>query len=288
MPDETPLPNHAAQSAAHADTTDTNLPAAQPVAAIHRPAWKSGGAVALFLLVAVGGLSLDLWSKHWAFHTLRQNGHRIVIPHVLEFQTMFNKGALFGIGGGQTSLFLAASFLALVLVSWMFVRSDARRWLMHIALAGILAGALGNMYDRINVQLRQIATRPPPMYVTEQQTDAGEITLVEYPPDAPDALVMRISPEELANYDQPVGMVRDFIKIPYELWAGQGIWPWVFNVADMLLVGGVSILAIFLWRDGAEPQAEPAKEADPAARAQAVADKPLTETPTAQTRETSG
>lgn len=229
-----------------------------------RPAWKSASAITLFLLIAIGGLSFDLWTKHWAFHTLRQGGHQVVVPNVLEFQTMFNQGALFGIGDGKTPLFLAASCFALVLVSWMFIRSDAKRWLMHIALGGILAGAIGNMYDRINVTLRLFDTPNQPLYLIEVPSDQDGLLLREYPPTAPDAFELLISRERAEGLPRAVGSVRDFIKIPTKLWGDQDLWPWVFNIADMLLVGGVGILAIFLWRDGAEPQEASPTEAGPA------------------------
>ena len=60
-----------------------------------------------------------------------------------------------------------------------------------------------------------------------------------------------------------VGHVRDFIKIPTRWVAGRELWPWVFNVADMLLVGGVAILAIKLLRERKpEPRPE-SKSAGP-------------------------
>jgi lipoprotein signal peptidase len=243
-------------------TTAADTPVAASVvpAAPAVPAWRSAAAIALFLSVAVGGLTLDLWSKHWAFHTLRQGGHQVVIPGVLEWQTMFNKGALFGIGQGKTWLFLSASALALVLVSWMFARSDARRWLLHIALAGILAGALGNMYDRINVTLRIIDLGDGRVLYFQQVGETAEtLTLREYPPEAADAVEITVPADEMRP---AIGAVRDFIKIPTKLWGEQDLWPWVFNVADMLLVGGVGILAVFLWRDG-EPK--PPKPREPPA-----------------------
>ncbi len=44
------------------------------------------------------------------------------------------------------------------------------------------------------------------------------------------------------------GRVRDFIKI--ELSIGKlELWPWVFNVADMLLVCGVALLMLNIWFD---------------------------------------
>jgi signal peptidase II len=197
--------------------------------------------------VAVLGLALDLWSKHWAFHTLGQ-GHRpmVVIRHAL------------GIGGGQTLLFLVASAFALLLVVWMFAQTSARRWGLQIALGGILAGALGNMYDRIFVKLIETPWPQAGAYVTRTEDTGDGVVLQVYPPKegAREFVVSR------DRVPREVGFVRDFLKIPTTLpdwrWIpaklrNRELWPWVFNVADALLVGGVIILAIHLWRDRKHP-----------------------------------
>ena len=234
---------------------------------------RNPAAYARFLLVAIPGLALDLWSKSWAFHTLGQGDRtRVVIPNVLEFQTMMNHGALFGIGAGQTTLFLIASACALLLVCWMFAQSDSRAWALHIALGGILAGALGNMYDRVNVKLLDQALPGAHGYVFVAHVGEDEtgVILKQYPPDQ-DGTEFRMKPEpgssgvlirrhprgstiRLDYAPQEVGFVRDFLKIPTRWFGGKEIWPWVFNVADMLLVGGVAILALHLWRDRKIPE----------------------------------
>jgi signal peptidase II len=208
-----------------------------------------------FWAVACAGLAIDLLSKSWAFHTLRQQGQRVVIPHVLEWQVLLNDGALFGIGHGQTGLFIVASLLALILVVWMFAHTPKEKWFLQLALGAILAGALGNMYDRMNVRLVPGVdpTRESTVYYEQEMTDHGPV-LYEYPRiPGRKGLHGRMhngQPEE------PLGYVRDFIKIPTKIWGDQDAWPWVFNVADSLLVAGVSILAIHLWRERkSRPQA---------------------------------
>lgn len=217
-------------------------------------------------ITAAIGLTLDLWSKSWAFNTLGQGEHRTLIPSVLELQTMLNDGALFGIGAGRTTFFIIASLLALALVLWMFAQNPPRRWLLQIALGGILAGALGNMYDRVTVRLvgayvpteRGRAFR----YFEPIKDDGRTITLREYPPHLPDAITHQLTGTARDHAEAPAGHVRDFIKInttaPDWSWLpaairGKELWPWVFNVADMLLVGGVIILAIHLWTDRKKP-----------------------------------
>lgn len=245
-----PEPAPAGPAAAEAQLRG-DMPDAETGALAHVPSY------ARFLGVAALGLTIDLWSKHWAFATLGQgNPPRVIVPYVLEFQTMLNPGALFGIGGGQTMLFLIASLCALLLVFWMFSQTSPRRWMLQIALGGILAGALGNMYDRVVVKLLEKPFRHA--YVVKTgETERGVVCQV-YPPRPGGREIVLAAGEELRE----AGFVRDFIKIPTTLpnrdWVpakirGKELWPWVFNVADMLLVGGVGILAIHLWRDRKHP-----------------------------------
>ena len=66
----------------------------------------------------------------------------------MTFNRSLNEGALFGLGKGWTPLFIIASFLALGFVLYLFVHSKANQRSLHIGLALVLAGALGNLFDR--------------------------------------------------------------------------------------------------------------------------------------------
>ncbi len=114
------------------------------------------------------------------------------------------------------------------------------------------------MYDRVFVRLYVRPTAAGPRYYvrTDGPHDAS-ILLREYPPDATSPLRPLPRARE-AELGEPVGHVRDFIKIPTTLpqwdwiparWRGKEMWPWVFNVADSLLVGGVAVLALRMLRD---------------------------------------
>lgn len=227
------------------------------------PALRSVRAHIAFWTVAVSGLTLDLWSKAWAFDALDYHDRVKIVPGVLEFHLMLNPGALFGIGEGRTTLFLLASAAALALVLWMFAQSSPRRTLLHIALGGILAGALGNMYDRWSVQLVKLENTMPMVLIA--QPDGGAVLR---PYIRGSGVERPLSAEQVAALPAPTGFVRDFLKIPTKLWGEQDLWPWVFNVADMLLVGGVGILAIYLWR---EPKPQPTTDPEPGSPSPAAA-----------------
>jgi signal peptidase II len=71
---------------------------------------------------------------------------------VVVVETALNYGALFGMGQNMGWLFATLSVLALAgILYWLFVAKAARDWLLTIALAGVTAGILGNLYDRLGL-----------------------------------------------------------------------------------------------------------------------------------------
>jgi len=74
----------------------------------------------------------------------------VVIPKALSFNLVLNPGAVFGAGAGARWFFVGFTLVALGFAVWMFAAwSDKRdRWL-HIGIALIAAGGLGNLFDRV-------------------------------------------------------------------------------------------------------------------------------------------
>jgi len=158
-------------------------------------------------------------------------------------------------------VFVGASVLALLFVLYLFANAGARRWSMHLALGLVLGGALGNLYDRSTQQA----------YVAYVNTDAGQLRIIGdlegnptasgfsiRQPNADRPTFVRGKIDEARSGVQPV--VRDFIRIEARI--GEfSVWPWIFNVADALLVFGVVILLLNFWTDHRRHKARLAAEA---------------------------
>ena len=106
-------------------------------------------AIFRFLLVTVIGLSVDLWTKHLAFQKLSPGNWYDLIPGWLRFEVTTNHGAVFGIGQGQRLLFLIVSVAAVAFLTYLFLTSKPNQWFYQILLGMLLAGVLGNVYDRL-------------------------------------------------------------------------------------------------------------------------------------------
>jgi signal peptidase II len=110
----------------------------------------------LFLCLALGGTAFDLATKSIVFEKVGQPRTAppvSVIPGILELQTSYNPGALWGFGSSMphsSLIFAALSIVAgVAIVGWLFVGGAAASLPLTIALGLIMAGAMGNCYDRL-------------------------------------------------------------------------------------------------------------------------------------------
>ena len=105
-----------------------------------------------WFILSVLVILLDQASKYWAFRTLIPYQPEAIIPMV-NFTLAYNTGAAFsflsGTGDWHRWLFLSFSgVMSVVLVIWI-IRLPRTARLQLVALSLILAGAVGNLIDRI-------------------------------------------------------------------------------------------------------------------------------------------
>ena len=98
-------------------------------------------------------LIIDQWTKLWANEALAGGQIIEVMPH-FDFRLAYNYGAAFSFladaGGWQTwALSIFAIVISIVLLVWLSRLKHTERWL-SIALALVLSGAIGNVYDRLS------------------------------------------------------------------------------------------------------------------------------------------
>jgi lipoprotein signal peptidase len=189
-----------------------------------RPLRSATSAIVLFILACLVGLSVDLLTKWLAFDNestklvdsvvLNQARGRWeatgtderavhVLPKLLEFHATVNEGAVFGLGQGKQLIFVAVSVLAIGFLVTLVSKTRSR--FEAVLLGCLLAGVLGNMYDRIRFgYVRDMILGLPGVHWQGTWTIPG----LGYP--GSDRLV----------------------------------FPYIFNVADVLLVCGVAILLV--------------------------------------------
>lgn len=153
----------------------------------------------------------------------------VVIAQLLEFKLVLNPGAVFGIGAGKRVVFIAFTGAALAFGLWMFARwTRAKdRW-AHVGVALLLAGGLGNLYDRLVFGCVRDFIHPLP------------------------------------GVQIPFGLSWPGRSGP----GSTELWPYVSNVADLWLIVGIGLLLIHSWFDKHTPTAQrPTSPAAPPASA---------------------
>lgn len=134
------------------------------------PAWRSPAAWATLLVIFAAGLAIDLATKTWAFRTVAGRPIELVYeeasrpsfmppPHVpihalpwdlLDFSLVVNHGAVFGLGQNRRGVFVVFTIGAVAVALWVFGWwTTARSRLAHVGIGLVLAGGIGNLYDRL-------------------------------------------------------------------------------------------------------------------------------------------
>lgn len=105
------------------------------------------------LLVLLGGgvLVLDVVTKWMVTSSMALHQSIPVLGDVVRLTYIRNPGAAFGLHLGDYSrpFFIVVTILALAFLGWMYARTPSWDRLRLVALALLLAGAAGNLQDRV-------------------------------------------------------------------------------------------------------------------------------------------
>lgn len=112
----------------------------------------------LMVVIAVVVVVLDRITKLWIVAHIKMGHAIVVIPKVFRLTHVLNTGAAFSMFESSPSptlvrnLLIAFSLVAVVVVLSLLWRMGRSVTITSVALALILGGALGNLYDRIRLQ----------------------------------------------------------------------------------------------------------------------------------------
>ena len=97
----------------------------------------------------VGVIALDQISKALVLKLLYE-GHVVLIPGVLDFTYVENRGMAFGLLADHRWVFMVLSVLGIALVGFYLYRFVSST-LGRVSLALVIGGGIGNMIDRISL-----------------------------------------------------------------------------------------------------------------------------------------
>lgn len=106
------------------------------------------------LLISLAIIALDRWTKWLVASHIAVGSVITVIPHVFDISHVENPGAAFSLFDEASSpervrwMLFGFSIVAAVVVFWLLLKLGRKMSPTSVGLALILAGALGNGYDR--------------------------------------------------------------------------------------------------------------------------------------------
>lgn len=102
-------------------------------------------------LSVIGLVAVDQAVKHWAITDLKGQAAIQLWPGVLELTYVENRGAAFGMLQNQRWLFTVLTLAVILALLYAYFRlgPDPKFRLTRICCIGVLAGAIGNLIDRL-------------------------------------------------------------------------------------------------------------------------------------------
>ena len=101
-------------------------------------------------IIIIVGILLDRLTKLWAAGPLKAVGSMDFIPGIMEFHYVENRGAAFSMLWGKTWIFIILTLLIVAfLIGYLLKYRNTDGIWMRIAVSSIIAGAIGNLIDRL-------------------------------------------------------------------------------------------------------------------------------------------
>lgn len=101
------------------------------------------------LVVIIIGFLLDRITKLWALGSLKNTSSKTVIKGFFDLTYVENKGAAWGIFVGKTMFLIVFTVVILCGVVFYLIKYRPKNKFVRVALSLIIAGALGNIADRV-------------------------------------------------------------------------------------------------------------------------------------------
>lgn len=105
--------------------------------------------ITTFVIATSVGAFADLLTKWLVFTRMNEFQLITLIPGLLNVLRSENEGVVFGMFPGRTNIFIIFSIIAIITILCIYIWSDKILFISNIALGLILAGAIGNLWDRI-------------------------------------------------------------------------------------------------------------------------------------------
>ena len=161
-----------------------------------------------FVLLSLILAGTDQITKAVALHELVPSARYEIIPDFFRLTLNFNKGIAWGMLPEWSEYFTYFAIIMVLVILMILRKLDKDEVWLKIALAFQMAGAIGNMTDRL---------------IRHQVTDFLDVTLF---------------PQTQLHYSWNLWLIKGQLNLPYD-------WP-IFNLADSFVVIGTAVLVIVL------------------------------------------
>lgn len=182
-------------------------------------------------------LLLDRLTKLWAADALTLGESRPLLGEIFHLTRVHNVGGAFGIFPGAGTLFIAVSALVAVVIFGLILSPRIRSLVLRFGLLILLAGAVGNLIDRIAIGhvLDFLEVRIPGLALVAL---VGVVCLAAFP------FLGRVR-GFAAQLGTAAGLIGALGVTIHRSLHGLGL-DFVFNVADACVTVGAVLIVVYI------------------------------------------